>query len=121
LPSNNDKSAGLLEARVKPTGEVITSFLPETKLGECSAHAAWLGFGLVSDVRRGENAGRALRHDFVVLQHASTKLVPDSDGNWTARLDAPHVTDKAGALAVWVEANAIPVQAAGGWLNTSPD
>ena len=120
LPSNNE-SAGMLEARVSSAGAVTTRYSPEMKFEEGTGHVAWLGFGLVSDVRRGENAGRALHHDFVVLEHASAKLSRDAEGHWTARLDRPRLTDKAGALAVWVEVNGIPVQAAGGWLDTRQD
>jgi hypothetical protein len=115
LPSNND-SAGVLEARVSPAGEVMARYVSDMKFEEGTAHVAWLGIGLVSDVRRGENAGRTLHHDFVVLEHAGAKLSRDPEGGWRARLDTPHLTDKAGALAVWVEVKGIPVQAAGGWL-----
>jgi len=120
LPSNN-QSAGVLEARVSSAGEITTRYSPEMKFEEGTGHVAWLGFGLVSDVRRGENAGRTLHHDFVVLEHASAKLSREADGHWTARLETPRLIDKAGALALWVEVKGIPVQAAGGWLDARPD
>jgi len=120
LPSNNE-SAGMLEALVSSAGAITARYSPEMKFEEGTGHVAWLGFSLVSDVRRGENAGRALHHDFVVLEHASAKLSRDVEGHWTARLDTPRLTDKTGALAVWVEAKGIPVQAAGGWLDARQD
>lgn len=49
-------------------------------------------------------------------KHAGAKLSRDTEGGWRAGLDPPRLTDKAGALAVWVEVKGIPVQAAGGWL-----
>ena len=117
LPANGDR-VGVLEAQIISTGNVTARFSPETKFDEGMVHIAWLGFGLVSDIRRGENAGRSLHHDFVVLQHEIAKLSPDPKGQWTARLDTQRPIDKAGALAVWVEAKGVPVQAAGGWLHS---
>jgi hypothetical protein len=118
LPLSKDRP-GTLEARVATSGEATVRFFPDVKFEQGIAHVAWLGFGLVSDVRHGENAGRALRHDFVVLSHATAKLSRDSDGHWTARVDAPRLSEKAQALAVWIETSSgVPVQAAGGWLDT---
>jgi hypothetical protein len=37
-------------------------------------HACLLGMGIVSDVQRGENGGRELRHDFIVLDFQSRPL-----------------------------------------------
>ena len=115
LPARTDR-VGIIEARLGSTGQVTVNFSPETKFEEGTAHVAWLGFGLVSDVRRGENAGRALRHEFVVLDHASAKLSRDEKGRWTARFESPKTSDRPGAIAVWVETGGVPVQAAGGWL-----
>jgi hypothetical protein len=116
LPLKSDRP-GVLEARVASTGEVSVRFAPEIKFEGGSAHVAWLGFGLVSNVRRGENAGRTLHQDFVVLSHASANLSHDAKGGWTAEVAAPRLGEKAGALAVWIEPkNGVPVQAAGGWL-----
>jgi hypothetical protein len=115
LATTNDR-VGKIEAHVASSGEVAMRFSPEIKFEGGSAHAAWLGFGLLSDVRRGENAGKSLHHDFVVLQHAEAKLSRDGEENWAARLVPPPFSEKAGALAVWIEAGEIPLQAAGGWL-----
>jgi hypothetical protein len=81
---------------------------------------AVLGFGLKTPVRRGENRGRLLEHEFVVLGYAS--YPPASDG-WVGALpDAPAGAD-AGRLAVaaWVSRGSgmAPVQAVGGWLPDS--
>jgi hypothetical protein len=117
LPSNKDR-AGVLEARVASTGEVEVRFAPEATFEKGTVHVAWLGFGLVSNVRRGENAGHVLRHDFVVLRHTSGSLARDEKGDWRAVVAAPVLSEKAGALAVWIESkDGIPLQAAGGWLD----
>jgi hypothetical protein len=117
LPLGSDRT-GTLEVRMSSAGDVTARFSPKAKFDGGTMHVAWLGFALVSDVRRGENAGRSLRHNFVVLQHANVKLSRDSDGDWSARFDTPRLTDKAGALAAWAETNGVPVQAVGGWLDS---
>ncbi|MEP7016318.1 MAG: DUF1223 domain-containing protein [Verrucomicrobiota bacterium] len=118
LPSRPER-VGVIEARSSSTGDVIVNFSSQTKFEEGTAHVAWLGFGLVSDVRRGENAGHSLRHDFVVLNHASGKLSRNGEGRWTAKIESPRISDRPGAIAVWVETGGRPVQAAGGWLGRS--
>ena len=79
-----------------------------------------LGFGLGSEVRAGENAGRRLRHDFVVLGFDGFALHPDGSGHWTGQgtLPAAQLPAPRHALAVWIERNGepAPLQATGGWL-----
>ena len=84
------------------------------------AYVAVLGFGLTSRVDHGENAGRTLTHDFVVLrlEQASMKF---ENGRHTARLDVPLPDggDSARyAVAAWVSPDKKPgpLQAVGGWL-----
>jgi len=82
-------------------------------------NVALLGNDLESDVKRGENSGRKLRHDFVVLQLAKSEMT--NRGNlWTgtALLSSNAGTDKATAVAAWVKSGetAPPIQATGGWL-----
>lgn len=81
---------------------------------------ALLGFGLTSDVRRGENAGRELSHDFVALEMAHTPLRLD-DGVYRGVIQQPESAVRAAryALAGWVSGkNALaPVQATGVWLD----
>lgn len=85
--------------------------------GDLVVEAAMLGGGIVSPVRAGENEGRTLTHDFVVLGtgraalHAGraelTLPIPAVDG-------VPHH-----GLAVWVTRpdGLAPIQATGGWLD----
>ena len=75
---------------------------------------------MASDVRAGENNGRKLSHDFVVL---GTTKVPAKKVNdmFEAELTSDFKlagSSKRLALAVWVsEGKALqPVQAVGGWL-----
>jgi hypothetical protein len=81
-------------------------------------HAAWLGMDLVSEVRAGENRGKRLINDFVVLDTSELPLSA-ADGETAARLRIqPEVQADASALAVWVSADGrqAPLQATGGWL-----
>ncbi|HVY72042.1 MAG TPA: hypothetical protein VHH73_19065, partial [Verrucomicrobiae bacterium] len=75
--------------------------------------------GLVSDVRAGENEGRQLHHDFVVLRMAQSTL-RNSGNTWTGEftLTTPGKANGQAALAVWVtnDGDLTPLQAVGGWL-----
>ena len=80
-----------------------------------TVNLVYLGTGLSTEIKRGENAGRKLEHDFVVLGMASEKL--DDEG----RAELPRVEIKdATAVAAWVseQGNPTPIQAVGGWLDT---
>lgn len=95
-------------------------FVPAAKNpGALVAHVAWLGFDLVSDVRAGENRGRELHHDFVVLEFTSARLEPQADGYVAAVARADNlIASPRKGLAVWVtrQDSQAPLQAAGGWL-----
>lgn len=82
------------------------------------AHLAVLGFGLSTPVDGGENAGRILKEDFVVLGYRSTGQAGDKR-QWTVALPetVPAETSRR-ALVAWVSAgdDPAPVQAVAGWL-----
>lgn len=104
----DDKSApGVLKATLE-NGRVKIQF---NGSGATEAHVALLGADISSEVKAGENRGRTLIHNFVVLSHESGSLnhvftLPQS------REGAHH------ALTVWVTAKetTAPIQATGGWL-----
>ncbi len=84
-------------------------------------NVAVLGFKLESDVRRGENAGRRLKQEFVVLGYLREG---SNDGRWQVNL--PRIKKEYGnhtGLAVWVnmKGEQTPVQATGGWLKALDD
>jgi len=73
-----DRDAGELRLRLDGDG-LVARFRSSVGGRGWRLHVAVLGFGLVSSVEAGENAGRELRHDFVVLD----LLEADSpDGHW---------------------------------------
>ena len=84
------------------------------------ANIALLGFGLTSDVRAGENAGRQLSHDFVVLEYArATMNLHDGSYQATTRRPRRNVDAERYAIALWVskENEQAPLQAVGAWLD----
>jgi hypothetical protein len=83
-------------------------------------HAALLGSSITSEVRAGENRGRRLVHDFVVLEITHGDLGQNGE-EAKAEFSLSH-DSRAGqsrfAIAVWVTAHGspAPLQAIGGWL-----
>jgi hypothetical protein len=86
---------------------------------ELEAHVALLGFDIKTVVRAGENEGRTLHHDFVVLGYERAQLVV-ADGKFVARIARPNSHHNAPrlAMAAWVNARGDqrPLQAVGGWI-----
>jgi hypothetical protein len=83
------------------------------------ANAAILGSGIGVDVKRGENAGRYLAHDFAVLEWRTAAVAEGGH----ATLDFADLPDTHGAkrlaVAVWIEraGSPVPLQSAGGWMD----
>ena len=82
---------------------------------------ALLGGGIVNDVRRGENSGRTLRHEFVALRLETVALTAGEAGARTATITLPprgEIKTARRALAAWVtrRGSLTPVQAVGGWI-----
>ncbi|MEO0436422.1 MAG: DUF1223 domain-containing protein [Pseudomonadota bacterium] len=95
------------------------SFAPyaDKALKPAKLTVALLGIGIESDVRSGENRGRVLKHDFVVL---AQRTFDGSQLKWQGRLPSTPLASEAKRLAVaaWVSAagDLKPLQAVGGWL-----
>ena len=117
-PTSSTK-VGVLRVSLGADEKVSASFAADTvQARPLSLNVALLGNDLESDVKRGENSGRKLRHDFVALQLAKSEMT--NQGNlWTGTvlLPMPSGNDKPGALAAWITENTTPIQATGGWLN----
>jgi len=118
MPITSTK-VGVLRVSVGDDGKVSATFAPDTMQARPLAlNVALLGNDLESDVKRGENSSRKLRHDFVVLQLAKSEMT--NQGNlWTGTVLLPMRSgnDKPSALAAWITENTTPIQATGGWLN----
>lgn len=77
-----------------------------------------LGGGIVSDVRKGENRGKQLEHEFLALGWERVML---RDGEAVVALPPvrPDVKATREAVVVWVSSpdSPAPIQATGGWIN----
>jgi hypothetical protein len=117
LPAPATEAPGALKIIVN--GDRVTAtFKASNGEGRYDIHVARLGFSLMADVTAGENNGRKLMHDFVVLGLTNETM---KAGAKELRLPAPATTsaiDPRTAIAAWVTqaGHLEPIQAAGGWL-----
>jgi hypothetical protein len=85
---------------------------------------ALLGFDASTKVPRGENAGRALEEDFIVIDFKSKLLLPTGLEQFAVvRLKRPATWRvRRLGVAAWVthEGDLKPVQATGGYLESAP-
>ena len=83
------------------------------------ANLARLASGLQSQVAAGENAGRRLTHEFVVLEFEAGPM-STRNGLATAVFTLKQKPGSNDAIAVWIDdpSNMRPLQATGGWLGT---
>lgn len=109
---------GRLRAEQVQGDRLAVTFVPtDAAAGPLVVDVAPLAGGFVSDVRRGENGGRRLAHEFVALALITTPLVRE-DGTWSASVSLPAEMEvPIDAVAVWVHRadDPTPIQATGGW------
>ena len=109
---------GVLRVSLGEDGKLSATFVPNTTQPRALAlNVALLGNDLESDVKRGENSGRKLRHDFVVLDLVRVDMANESS-RWTGSVALPMQSsaDKPSAIAAWITEDRTPIQATGGWL-----
>ena len=90
---------------------------------ELIAHLAQVGMNRSTKVAAGENAGKTLQHDFVVLDLRSLRLIKDTGGySGTVALEAVSPDQAGSALVAWVSTSETqtPLQAVGGFLPPPP-
>lgn len=118
-PSAGNESPGTLKLSVSEREKIIASFRPATSESKpLELHVARLGFGMTINVKAGENSGRKLQHDFVVLAMASTTMT-DGEAELTSPTTLrPQDASSRSAIAAWVTepGKLEPIQAVGGWL-----
>ncbi len=117
--NTDSKPAGALTA-TGDTSELQVRFEPLSGTGEpLLIHVARLGFDLHTDVGGGENDGRKLQHDFVVLGYKEQALKFD-EATYRATVELPPAREPAArqGVALWVtrKGDPQPLQAAGGWI-----
>jgi len=120
VPAAGAEEPGIL--RIALTDDkAVASFKPSKGDGRAyEIHVARLGFAININVKAGENSGRKLLHDFVVLGLISEQM---TSGTKQIRLPAEtsrqgQVADSRTAVAAWVTVagQLEPIQAVGGWL-----
>lgn len=120
-PKPSGAKPGVLSVSSFDTNHWQVTFAPTSTSGpNYEVHAALLGGGLNSDVKAGENRGRRLSHDFVVLSLVNASLRRDGaliNGEFVLPLATNSTTDRQ-ALAVWITQTGRleALQATGGWL-----
>lgn len=112
-PRGGNKEPGNLSATI--TGDRLTAGFPASDKS-LDLHVVILGFGIETEIKRGENRNRTLAQEFVALSH---KVYRSGNGNWEVSLPGTRqrTADRHG-IALWISepGNPVPVQAAGGWL-----
>jgi len=119
FPQMQGRRAGILTVAVEKA-QLLVHYQPARPVTEqLRVYIALLGFGGKSDVTAGENRGRELTDDFIVLDMRQAPLQLE-EMVYSATM--PAVTAHRGfprsAIAAWVArtSNQTPLQAAGGWL-----
>ena len=120
LAQPNDKQVGVLRATTTDGQVFAIDFKPEQGTSaDWETHLALLGADLSTQVRAGENSGRNLKHDFVVMALVGADLKPESGKlRATLTINASAEPSARRAVAIWVtrKGQLAPVQATGGWL-----
>ena len=112
IPTSSSDKPGVLKITLASDNASVEFNPTNGATNDVDLHVAMLGFDLNTKPSAGENHGRNLRQDFVVLSVVNEKM---SSGKAEIHL----ATDsRAGAVAAWITApNQLePIQAVGGWL-----
>ncbi len=117
VPRSSSENIGTLRLKIDGD-EASVSFKPaKADPPSYEICVATLGFGLASNVAAGENSGRKLSHDFVVLSLQKAQIPADLS-EVKFKIDKLH-PEKTGAVVAWIvrEGDPTPLQATGGWLS----
>lgn len=121
--SNNAPVVGELEFNVAKDGSFNAQFddLDNDRQSQLQLTVAILGLGLSSQVTSGENRGKRLNHEFVVLgiTTVSAASLNGSKIIWTGSLPEKQTQANNYAVAAWVTegGSLVPIQVVGGELN----
>jgi len=118
-PTQNDgPDVGKLSLSVESDGNFSADF--DSVLGQenLQLNVAVLGLGLSTDVKRGENRGKTLSHDFVVL--GLSRFSSAKTNQWSGLIEQPSINAGRYAIAAWIseKGRTKPVQATGGYLES---
>lgn len=118
VPPIASESPGALKLQVSDDDKIAATF--QSTAGESKSlelHVARLGFGLNINVKAGENSGRKLLHDFVVLSLDTAKMVGGKAELAASAAKAQDANSRS-AIVAWVTepGQAEAIQAVGGWV-----
>ncbi len=125
LPSAGAEKTGTLSLTVNEQEKKISALYrpgPSAPKQDLVLHVALLGFHVVTDVRGGENSGRSLEHDFVVLNFTSMPLTSATGKEFEgAPVEIKSSTDDPPRAVVgWISGtDGSILQIAGGWLSSA--
>lgn len=112
------RKVGVLRATVdKDAGSA--EFIPlQQQTTPLTLNIALLGFELTTQATAGENRGKELRHDFVVLDFQQRSAVHNNPLRWQLDDLLRNKPAQATGIALWISAgdDPTPLQATGGWL-----
>ncbi len=116
LPDAGREEPGVLKIALGSGDKVNASFAPAGDARALDVHVARLGFDLKINVKAGENSGRKLSHDFVVLSLTDAPLTLGGAELHLGSGPAP-VAGSREAVAAWItdRGQLEPIQAVGGW------
>jgi hypothetical protein len=120
-PKKSDEAVGILKAVRASESRWEITFKPASKSNETyEVHLSYLGMGIKVEVKAGENRGRTLQHEFVVLNHERVLMQRDENRYSSILETSIDSKNQAGSLAVvvWISErnNPQPLQAAGGLI-----
>jgi len=120
LPSITSTDPGVLSLSSTNRKNWEINFRPTASMAGLQANIALLGFNRSTAVARGENRGRNLKHDFVVLNLNSARLRKEKNGH-RASIEIASRNTEGGRLAVvtWLSRlrDPSPIQVTGGWVH----
>ncbi len=120
LPSEAAAKTGELALTVHADGQFSGSYQPRASTTKTPVlNIALLGLNVSTDVKRGENSGEKLKHDFVVLGFSSTPMQAQENKSFQANPGPmkSSTNDAPGAVVAWVSnADGAILQVTGGWL-----
>ncbi len=118
LTRTNNTNAGVLSATTTDEKTFSIFYRTDARI-DFEAHLALLGCGITRKIGGGENNGRQLQHDFVVL-HQQSQVLRNDAGTLIATIttDSSNNDIPQKAVAIWItrERQLAPLQATGGWL-----
>ena len=118
LPEAATETPGVLKITVN--GDRVTAAFKTSPsaAGRYDIHVARLGFSLTANVTAGENNGRKMSHDFVVLGLTNETMKAGTKELQLPASSTKSTIDPRTAIAAWITPTGQiePIQAVGGWV-----